>query len=105
MKRKSEEQPHAQRRGRLKNGNPAGDFSKAPRCGAKTRKGTPCQAPAMANGRCRMHGGGSPGAPPGNKNALKHGRYTKEARERRKRFRELIKICKTFIELKQLSFK
>ncbi len=32
-------------------------------------------APAMPNGRCRMHGGRSPGAPKGNKNALKHGRY------------------------------
>jgi hypothetical protein len=29
----------------------------SPRCGAKTRKGTPCQSPAMPNGRCRMHGG------------------------------------------------
>ena len=28
--------------------------------------GTPCQSPAMANGRCRMHGGTSPGAPKGN---------------------------------------
>src|SRR5215204_1309703 len=28
-------------------------------CGAKTRKGTPCQNPAMQNGRCRMHGGAS----------------------------------------------
>ena len=40
-----------------------------PRCGAKTRKGTPCQAPAVwnlerdkpRNGRCRMHGGLSSG--------------------------------------------
>lgn len=40
-----------------------------PKCGAKTRKGTPCQAPAawdeyrcgIANGRCRMHGGWSTG--------------------------------------------
>ncbi|MGO8839738.1 MAG: HGGxSTG domain-containing protein [Methyloceanibacter sp.] len=23
----------------------------------------PCQSPAMPNGRCRMHGGKSPGAP------------------------------------------
>ncbi|MCI5158489.1 MAG: hypothetical protein D3906_08615 [Candidatus Electrothrix sp. AUS1_2] len=28
------------------------------------------------NGRCRMHGGGSPGAPAGNTNALKHGLYS-----------------------------
>jgi hypothetical protein len=27
----------------------------------------------MPNGRCRMHGGMSPGAPKGNKNAFKHG--------------------------------
>ncbi len=29
-------------------------------CGAKTRQGTACKAPAMRNGRCRMHGGKSP---------------------------------------------
>lgn len=33
----------------------------APRCGAKTRKRTPCRSPAMLNGRCRMHGGKSTG--------------------------------------------
>jgi hypothetical protein len=33
----------------------------------------------MANGRCRMHGGPSPGAPKGNRNAFKNGRYTLEA--------------------------
>src|SRR5215831_21245292 len=49
------------RRGSLKNGNSPGDFSKAPRCGAKTRKGTACQSPAMRNGRCQLHGGKSTG--------------------------------------------
>ena len=43
----SEQTPHETRRGWLKNGNPPGDFSKAPRCGAKTRRGTPCQCRAM----------------------------------------------------------
>jgi hypothetical protein len=41
-----------------------------PRCGAKTRRGHPCRAPAVwdyeddrpVNGRCRMHGGLSTGA-------------------------------------------
>lgn len=33
-----------------------------PKCGARTRKGSPCQAPSMPNGRCRMHGGLSTGA-------------------------------------------
>lgn len=29
------------------------------RCGAQTRKGTPCKNGPMVNGRCRMHGGKS----------------------------------------------
>lgn len=53
--------PHAQRRGWLKNGNPPGDFLTAPRCGARTRAGTSCWQPSMANGRCRLHGGLSTG--------------------------------------------
>ena len=40
-----------------------------PRCGAKTRRGSPCQAPAVwnkvndrpVNGRCKLHGGLSTG--------------------------------------------
>lgn len=49
-------------------------------CGAKTRKGTPCQKAALANGRCNNHGGKStepknPKKLKGNKNALKHGLY------------------------------
>ena len=49
---------------------------RSPRCLAKTRQATPCQAPAMPNGRCRMHGGTAPGAPIGNRNALRHGLYS-----------------------------
>ena len=48
---------------------------RALRCGAKTRRGSCCQAPAMRNGRCRMHGGRA-GAPKGNQNAFKYCRYT-----------------------------
>lgn len=29
-------------------------------CGAKRRNGEPCKAPAMKNGRCRIHGGKTP---------------------------------------------
>jgi hypothetical protein len=32
------------------------------RCGAKTRRGSPCQARSMPNGRCKLHGGMSTGA-------------------------------------------
>jgi hypothetical protein len=66
----------------------------SPRCGARTRSGTSCQAPAMPNGRCRMHGGMSPGAPKGNKNALKHGRYTAEAIERRREISALLRAIR-----------
>jgi len=50
-------------------------------CGAKTRSGKPCRNRAMANGRCRMHGGKSTGAPPEkmkkNSNARTHGLFAK----------------------------
>ncbi|MBC7497410.1 MAG: hypothetical protein H7243_09650 [Sphingomonadaceae bacterium] len=51
------------------------------RCGARTRRASPCQSPAMPNGRCRMHGGKSPGAPAGNRRAYKHGLYGRAMRE------------------------
>jgi len=39
-----------------------------------------------------MHGGApGSGAPPGNKNALKHGRYTREAIEERRQLRALLR--------------
>jgi hypothetical protein len=49
------------RLGCLLNGNRRGNPQAAPRCGAQTRAGQPCQGPAMSNGRCRMHGGLSTG--------------------------------------------
>jgi hypothetical protein len=55
------------------------------------------QSPAMPNGRCRMHGGSSPGAPVGNKNALKHGLYTAEAIARRRSLAELIRAARQLI--------
>jgi hypothetical protein len=67
-------------RGWLKNGNPLGDPNSAPRCGAKTRQGTPCRQPAMTNGQCQLHGGKSPGAPTGERNGnYRHGGRTAEA--------------------------
>jgi len=80
--------PHAQRlpgRGWLKHGGRPGNWDNAPRCGAKTRAGTPCRSAAMPNGRCRMHGGKSTG--PRTEAGLaairasrtKHGRFTQAA--------------------------
>src|SRR5690625_3858029 len=50
---------------------------KRKRCGAKTRSGGKCKNWAMANGRCRMHGGKSTGPPKGNQNSKKHGFFAK----------------------------
>jgi len=69
------------------------------RCGAKTRTGTPCRSPAMPNGRCRMHGGKSTGAPKGNKNAWKHGHYSKGAEAGRALLKNLLTEATSFRKL------
>jgi uncharacterized protein YjcR len=65
------------------------------RCGARTRRGNGCQSPAMPNGRCRLHGGKSPGAPKGNKNALKHGHYSADAAANRREIANLLRSMRT----------
>lgn len=72
----------------------------SPRCGAKTRSGGCCRAPAV-NGktRCRMHGGAAgSGAPVGNRNALKNGLYTREAIEARRALRTLLREARQTLE-------
>jgi uncharacterized protein YjcR len=74
----------------------------AARCGAKTRQGAACAAPAVAGKkRCRMHGGAKgSGAPKGNKNALKSGLYTAEAIEMRRHVMRLVRATrKTILEI------
>lgn len=66
----------------------------APRCGARTRRGTECQSPAMPNGRCRIHGGKSPGAPKGNRNAWKHGLRSAEFAATRASARRLMNLLR-----------
>jgi hypothetical protein len=68
------------------------EMRRSPRCGAKTRQGTPCRAPAVAGKkRCRMHGGAAgSGAPSNNQNALKHGFYTRQAIAERAARQELL---------------
>jgi len=63
------------------------------RCGAKTRSGKPCKSPAVGGKkRCRMHGGAAgSGAPLGNKNAVKHGFFTRDSIADRNRIRELVR--------------
>jgi hypothetical protein len=82
----------SRRRGWLKNGNRPGDPSIAPRCGAKNRRGLPCQCAAMKNGRCRLHGGLSTGPKTDEgrerirKAVTKHGRYSARAKALRRRY-------------------
>jgi hypothetical protein len=66
----------------------------AQRCGARTRVGTPCQCPAIrGRGRCRLHGGLSPGAPSGEKNGnFRHGFWTCEAVQERQWAIEMVKL-------------
>ena len=67
-------------------------LNRAPRCGARTRGGSPCRSPAVrGERRCRMHGGRGSGAPAGNRNALKHGAWSAEALAWRRRVRELLR--------------
>ncbi|PIW55242.1 MAG: hypothetical protein COW16_07145 [Sphingomonadales bacterium CG12_big_fil_rev_8_21_14_0_65_65_10] len=67
------------------------NLATAPRCLATTRTGGACQSPAVrGKRRCRMHGGTNPGAPKGNKRALKHGHYSREAVELRAALRSVL---------------
>jgi hypothetical protein len=90
--------------GWLKNGNPPGDLSKAVPCGAKTRRGTPCQGPAMQNGHCRMHGGASTGPRTAacieaiRRSRTVHGYYSAAAVLERRAARQLMRELRHLLE-------
>jgi hypothetical protein len=65
----------------------------APRCGAATRSGDACQCPAIRDRkRCRLHGGGSTGAPKGRGNGnYKDGAFTAEAIQERQWLRSVVR--------------
>jgi hypothetical protein len=89
------DEPHERARGWL-------NLTLAPRCGARTRRQTFCQCPAMTNGRCRLHGGLSTG--PRTIEGLErsrrarwiHGAYSRKARELRAEAR------RTWLELRAI---
>ena len=91
-------------RGWLRNGNLGGDLTKAARCGAKNRRDLPCQCPAMANGRCRLHGGKSTGPKTAagieriRRAVTKDGRYTKTARAEHEQYRTLVQDCREVLQ-------
>jgi glucans biosynthesis protein len=75
----------------------------SPRCGAKTRSGGSCRAPAVhGKARCRMHGGAArSGAPWGNRNARKHGLFAKAAVAERRQITTLLgEVQKLLDEMK-----
>jgi hypothetical protein len=75
------------------------NLNDAPRCGARTRAGRGCRCPAMPNGKCRIHGGLSPGGPHGVANGrFKDGYWTRESVEER---RWLASIVRTYGKLGQ----
>ncbi|MGO8732468.1 MAG: HGGxSTG domain-containing protein [Terriglobia bacterium] len=101
---KPDHEPQAPRGAWLKNGNRPGDPNNAPRCGAKTRRGTPCKGPAMRNGRCRMHGGPSTGpkTPEGlersRKANWKHGFRAAGAKAELRQYIQLWHECKALLK-------
>lgn len=72
----------------------------SPRCGVRTRSGSPCRPPAVkGHRRCRMHGGAAgSGRQRGNRNALKNGLYCRELVELRRRLRELAAETREVLE-------
>jgi hypothetical protein len=72
----------------------------SPRCGARTRGGSPCRSPAVkGKRRCRMHGGAAgSGGQAGNRNALKHGLRTAEVAGLRRAVRELLAEARALVE-------
>src|ERR1700732_146469 len=70
------------------------NMANAPRCGAKTRAGSPCrQAAVNGRARCRMHGGAKgSGGPRGARNGnFKHGLFTSEGKRNRREVRAKIR--------------
>lgn len=69
---------------------PNGNAKHLMKCGAKKRNSDErCRAPAMANGRCRIHGGKTPAT---NQNAVKHGFYSTCYTDEEKELLDQIKI-------------
>ncbi|MGX1105124.1 HGGxSTG domain-containing protein [Bradyrhizobium elkanii] len=77
-----------------------GPMLASPRCGARTRAGSSCRAPAVhGKTRCRMHGGAKgSGAPRTNRNARKHGRFTRAAIAERRQIRTLLRDVRRMLE-------
>jgi hypothetical protein len=74
---------------------PSAGEGEPPRCGARLRQGGVCELPpAPGKRRCFQHGGArGSGAQAGNRNALKHGAYTREALAESRAINAFIRQC------------
>jgi len=92
-------QPQGRRTGWLKNNNPPCDLRSLPRCQAKAKStGRQCGNAAMKGKRvCYIHGGRSPGAPKGNRNAWKTGCYDAETRREKEEIRKFLDDCRELL--------
>ena len=76
----------------------------APRCGARNRAGGSCRAPAMANGRCRLHGGKSTGPitceglERSRKANWRHGHFSAQAKAERADARETVRALRWLLQ-------
>jgi uncharacterized protein YjcR len=70
------------------------------RCGAKTRCGGACRAPAVrGRKRCRMHGGAHGShAPTGNQNARKHGLFARDAIAEQREIQALLSEARKILD-------
>jgi hypothetical protein len=77
-----------------------GPMLASPRCGARTRCGGSCRRPATrGKKRCHMHGGArGSGAPRANRNARKHGLFTRNAIAERRRIQVLLSEARKLLE-------
>ena len=77
-----------------------GPMLASPRCGAKTRSGGACRSPAVrGRKRCRMHGGAQgSGAPRANRNARKHGLFSRDALAERRQIQALLGEARKLLE-------
>jgi hypothetical protein len=66
----------------------------------KTRTSGACRAPAVSGKRrCRMHGAApGSGAPKANRNARKHGRFTRDAIAERRQIQALLGDARRLLE-------
>ena len=85
----------------INGGVPGFDLNTLPRCRAVAKSyGRRCLNPAMKGcDLCCVHAGlKTPGAKPGNQNALKHGLYTNETLEEKEEVRAYVREIEEFLD-------